>query len=204
MSRDDREDLAADANGVRLHYVREGSGPLVVLLHGWPQHSYCWRYAIPQLSPHCSVLAPDMRGYGLSDRPASGYDKRTMAGDIAALVRNLGYDRIAAIVGHDRGARVAHRLALDHPELVERLIVIDLVPTREVLRGMDFVRAKRYWHWFMHLQPDLPELFIGSHTREYLHSFFMYAYNRAPVEEALDVYVQTLKLPGTMRATLED
>jgi haloacetate dehalogenase len=196
--------IAQEANGVRLHYVREGEGPLVLLLHGWPQSSHCWRYVMPALAQHFTVIAPDMRGYGLSDKPRTGYDKRTMAADMKAFVNNLGFEKISVVVGHDRGARVSHRMGLDYPEVVERLAVIDLVPTREALRGMDFVMAQKYWHWFMHLQPDLPELFIRSHPREYLHTFFMHAYNRAPVDEALDEYVKSLLLPGAIRASLED
>ncbi len=100
----------AAVNGVRLHYVVEGEGPLVVLLHGWPQTWYCWRRVIaPLAAAGHTVLAPDLRGYGLSDKPPSGYDKRTMAGDVRALAGHLGHERIALLAGHDRGARVAHR-----------------------------------------------------------------------------------------------
>src|ERR687885_245800 len=91
-------------NGVRLHYVREGEGPLAVLLHGWPQTGSCWRKVVPALAERGMVVAPDLRGYGLSDKPASGYDKRTMAEDVRALARHLGHDRVALLVGHDRGA----------------------------------------------------------------------------------------------------
>jgi haloacetate dehalogenase len=121
----------ATVNGIRLHYALEGSGPLVVLLHGWPQTWYCWRKLIPALAgAGHTVLVPDLRGYGHSDKPPSGYDKRTMAEDVRALADHLGHRRIALLAGHDRGARVAHRYALDHPAEVERLAVLDVVPTR--------------------------------------------------------------------------
>ena len=108
----------AYVNGIRLHYVIQGSGPLLVLLHGWPQSWYQWRLIIPALAEHYTVIAPDLRGYGYSDKPAGGYDKRTMATDIHELVRSLGYNRIK-LVGHDRGARVSHRYGLDYPDEVE-------------------------------------------------------------------------------------
>jgi pimeloyl-ACP methyl ester carboxylesterase len=98
------------ANGIRQHYREAGSGPPVVLLHGFPETGYAWRHQIPALGPRYRVIAPDLRGYGETDKPASGYDKRTMAQDLVALLDGLGIDRIA-LVGHDRGARVASRFA---------------------------------------------------------------------------------------------
>ena len=133
----------AAVNGVRLHYLVEGEGPLVVLLHGWPQTWYCWRKVVaPLAAAGHTVLAPDLRGYGLSDKPPSGYDKRTMAGDVRALAGHIGHRRIALLAGHDRGARVAHRLALDHPGEVERLAVLDVVPTREMFTRPDATIAR--------------------------------------------------------------
>src|SRR5512132_1056900 len=101
----DREHGMAVVNGIRVHYVREGAGPPVVLLHGWPQTWFCWRLLMPLLAERFTLIAPDLRGYGLSDKPAGGFDKRTMAADVRALVHELGYERVA-LVGHDRGARV--------------------------------------------------------------------------------------------------
>ncbi|MGK5553907.1 alpha/beta fold hydrolase [Actinomadura kijaniata] len=192
-------------NGIRLHYVREGSGPLVVLLHGWPQTGLCWRAVLGPLAADHTVVAPDLRGYGLSDKPAGGYDKRQMAADMAALVQELGFGR-AAVVGHDRGARVAHRWALDRPDQVERLAVLDVVPTREMFRRLDASVAPGYWHWLFHLQPDLPERLVGNDVRGYLEFFFeRWTYNRHGLPaDAVDAYVRAFSRPGALRAGFDD
>jgi haloacetate dehalogenase len=200
----ERIDSCEDANGIRIHYVREGKGPLVLLLHGWPSYSHSWRRVIPLLSNEYTVVAPDIRGYGLTDKPEGGYDKKNQAIDMAELVKKLGFEKIAAVVGHDRGARVAQRLGLDYPQMVERMVLIDMIPTREALKGMDFKRAVLYWHWFLHVQQDLPELFILPNIRAYVNTFFQHAYNRAAVDESLDKYVEMLERPGTMRAIFTD
>src|SRR5687768_1052044 len=103
---------SARVGDVRLQYLRAGDGPLLFLLHGWPQTSYCWRLVMPELARSHTVIAPDLRGYGGSDKPPGGYDKRTLATDMSGLMRALGFE-VADVVGHDRGARVAHRWALD-------------------------------------------------------------------------------------------
>lgn len=192
-------------DGVRLHYTRAGSGPLLVLLHGWPQTSLCWRPVLADLAAEYTVVAPDLRGYGLSDKPVTGYDKRRMAADMAGLVQALGFDR-ASVVGHDRGARVAHRWALDRPEQVERLAVLDVVPTREMFRRLDASTASGYWHWLFHLQPDLPERLVGHDVRGYLEYFYeRWTYNRHGLSrEAVDAYVQAFSRPGALRAGFDD
>ncbi|MET9292271.1 alpha/beta hydrolase [Streptomyces sp. NPDC003077] len=195
----------AEVNGIRLHYTRAGSGPLLVLLHGWPQTSLCWRPVMGRLAATHTVVAPDLRGYGLTDKPTSGYDKRQMAADIAELVRELGFER-AAVVGHDRGGRVAHRWALDRPDQVEKLVVLDIVPTREMFRRLDASVASGYWHWLFHAQPDLPELLVGGNIRAYLEFFFeRWTHNRhglAP--DAVDAYVRAFSRPGALRAGFDD
>ncbi|MEU5022993.1 alpha/beta fold hydrolase [Streptomyces milbemycinicus] len=195
----------AQVNGVRLHYTRAGSGPLLVLLHGWPQTGLCWRPVLGELAAGHTVVAPDLRGYGLSDKPTTGYDKRQMASDIAELVRQLGFER-AAVVGHDRGARVAHRWALDHPDQVERLAVLDVIPTREMFRRLDASVAAGYWHWLFHMQPDLPELLVGNNVRAYLEYFFeRWTYNRHGLDpDAVDAYVRAFSRPGALRAGFDD
>ncbi|MES4900771.1 MULTISPECIES: alpha/beta hydrolase [unclassified Streptomyces] len=195
----------AQVNGIRLHYTRAGSGSLLVLLHGWPQTGLCWRPVLGELAAAHTVVAPDLRGYGLSDKPTTGYDKRRMASDIAELVRQLGFER-AAVVGHDRGARVAHRWALDHPDQVERLAVLDVIPTREMLRRLDASVAAGYWHWLFHLQPDLPELLVGNNVRAYLEYFFeRWTYNRHGLDpDAVDAYVRAFSRPGALRAGFDD
>lgn len=114
-------------NGMRIHYRTEGSGPPLVLLHGYPQSGHMWRKVLPALAERYTVFAPDLRGYGDSDKPADGFDKRTMASDLVELMSVLGHERFR-LAGHDRGARVSYRLALDHPEAVEQLILMDIVP----------------------------------------------------------------------------
>jgi haloacetate dehalogenase len=130
------------ANGIRQHYLEAGDGPVVVLLHGFSETSYAWRFQIPELAKKYRVIAPDLRRYGETDKPSSGYDKRTMATDLRELMRALNLSKIA-LVGHDRGARVATRFAKDHPEAVGRLVVMDNVPTRIVGRELDATKAKR-------------------------------------------------------------
>jgi haloacetate dehalogenase len=193
----------AVVDGLRVHYERAGSGPPVVLLHGWPQTSHCWRHVLPRLAERHTVIAPDLRGYGLTDKPVGGYDKRTMAADVSGLVRELGFERVS-VVGHDRGARVAHRWALDRPDEIERLVLLDVVPTRAMFRR-DMTVARGYWHWLFHLQPDLPELLVGDRVEEYLRWFFeRWTVDRAAVEEAVEHYVTAFRRPGALRAGFDD
>ncbi len=195
----------ATVDGVRLHYTIQGDGPLLVLLHGWPQTSHCWRAVIGELATRHTVLTPDLRGYGLSDKPVSGYGKRRMAADMAGLVTQLGFES-AAVVGHDRGGRVAHRWALDRPAQVSRLAVLDILPTREMFRRLDASVAGGYWHWLFHMQPDLPERLVGHDVRGYLEFFFeRWTYERAGLEpEAVDAYVRAFSRPGALRAGFDD
>lgn len=194
----------ARVNGIRMHYLRAGDGSPVVLLHGWPQTSYMWRKLIPALAARYTVIAPDLRGYGLTDKPPSGYDKRTMAADVRALAHELGFARVA-IVGHDRGARVAHRYALDHPDEVPRLVLLDVIPTRAMWQRLDLTLARGFWHWLFHLQPDLPELLVEGRVETYLRYFFeRWTYHRPPVEEAVPEYVRAYSRPGALRAGFAD
>jgi pimeloyl-ACP methyl ester carboxylesterase len=195
----------AEVGGIRLHYLRAGEGPAVVLLHGWPQTSHMWRGVMPALAERHTLIAPDLRGYGRSDAPPSGYDKRTTAGDVRALVRELGLGRVA-VVGHDRGARVAHRWALDHPEEVERVAMLDVIPTREVIRRFDATLAAGFWHWLFHMQPDLPEALVSGREAAYLEWFFeRWAWRRAAIDrESVEEYVRAFSRPGRLRAGFED
>jgi len=190
--------------GLRMHCRDRGKGPLVVLLHGWPQDSHCWRLVEPLLARRYRVVSPDLRGYGLTDKPAGGFDKRTMAADIAHLVESLGYRR-ARLVGHDRGARVAHRFALDHPELISHLAVLDVVPTLEMFRAGTPATARGYWHWLFHLNPDLPELLVTGRVEEYLRWFFeRWTVRREAVDQAVPHYVASFSRPGALRAGFDD
>ncbi|MEB3100068.1 alpha/beta fold hydrolase [Ferviditalea candida] len=192
-------------NGIRLNAWTGGNGKPLVLLHGYPQTAVMWRKIIPKLSENFSVVCPDLRGYGDSEKPRSGYDKRTMALDIKLLMETLGY-RQFSVVGHDRGGRVGHRLALDHPDSVDKLCVLDIVPTHTVFQQTTKELAAAYWHWFFFLVPDLPELMIGAKPEEFLRSaiFSLGCAAGAIEEEAMQEYIRTFKMPGTIRAVLED
>ena len=193
------------ANGIRQHYLDAGSGSPVVLLHGFPETSFAWRAQIPALSERHRVIVPDLRGYGGTDKPAAGYDKRTMANDLAALLDGLGIGRIA-LVGHDRGARVATRFAKDHPGRLDRLVVMENVPTRKVARRIDAKVARAYWFFFFHLVPDLPEALITGRESVWLRHFFSdWCYNPDTISgEAFDTYVRAYSAPGAIRGAMSD
>jgi haloacetate dehalogenase len=193
------------ANGIRQHYLEAGDGPAVVLLHGFPETSYAWRFQIPELAKKYRVIAPDLRGYGETDKPSSGYDKRTMATDLRELMRALNLSKIA-LVGHDRGARVATRFAKDHPEAVDRLVVMDNVPTRIVGRELDGTKAKGYWFFLFHLVPDLPEALIAGREDIWLRYYFSdWCFDPLTIQgEAFETYVKAYRAPGAIRGAMED
>jgi haloacetate dehalogenase len=199
------EQRAVRANGIRINAWLGGRGAPVVMLHGYPQTGQMWRKVAPRLLEDFTVVCPDLRGYGDSDKPRDGYDKRTMAQDIHLLMESLGHKRYA-VVGHDRGGRVAHRLALDHPDAVTKLCVLDIVPTHTVFRDTGRELAAAYWHWFFFQAPDLPELMIGSVPEAFLRYMFRALTFRAgAIEEAMiQEYLRAFTLPGTIRAGLED
>ena len=156
-----------DAGEAELLVRRGGAGPPVLLLHGHPRTSATWHRVAPRLvdAGH-TVVAPDLRGYGRSTgRPSTPdhrpYSKRATAGDLLTLMDRLGHDRFA-VVGHDRGAYVALRLALDHAARVTHLGVLDAVPISEALARCDATFAAAWWHWFFYAQPDTPERVIGA------------------------------------------
>jgi len=145
----------------------------VLLLHGYPQTHAMWHLLVPRLAEDFTVVAADLRGYGDSSKPFgeedhSTYSKRAMAGDQAAVMESLGLDSFA-VVGHDRGGRVAHRMALDYPDRVTKLAVLDIVPTRHIFETVGKELATAYYHWFFYIQPyDLPETLIGGNPSYYL------------------------------------
>jgi haloacetate dehalogenase len=167
------ESVDVEVDGVRLQARVGGSGPAVLLLHGFPQTSVMWHRVADRLGAAHTVVAPDLRGYGDSARPLSGddhaaYSFRAMAADGAGLMHALGHERFA-VVGHDRGARVAHRMGLDHPDAVERLAVLDIVPTRHVYANVDRRLATSYYHWFFFIQPgELAEHLMAGDPAWYL------------------------------------
>lgn len=169
----DFETATMATTGARIHVRTAGEGPGLLLLHGYPQTGAMWRHVAPALTETFTVVVPDLRGYGASEKPAGGapgelYAKRVMAGDQVEVMATLGFDRFA-VVGHDRGARVTHRMALDHPDRVTRAAVLDIIPTLEVFRTADERLARAYYHWFFLSQPfDLPERLIGAAPDFYL------------------------------------
>ena len=162
-----------EANGVSINVCRGGAGPPVLLLHGYPQTHVMWHRVAPVLAEHFTVVCPDLRGYGDSDKPPGGrdhaaYSKRTMAQDQLEVMGALGFERFA-VAAHDRGARVALRMALDHPDAVSRLAILDIVPTKTIYETIDKQRATTVWRYFFLIQPyDLPERLIGSAPEYYL------------------------------------
>lgn len=173
----DFQPLTIQRDGVTL-FARQGgpseSGrPPLLLLHGHPQTMAMWHRVAPTLAQHRRVVLMDLRGYGDSDRPPAGeastaYAKREMALDAVALMQSLGHERFA-VLAHDRGARVAHRLALDHPQAVTRLMLLDIAPTLAMYEGTTEAFARAYWHWFFLIQPaPLPERLIEADPAAYL------------------------------------
>lgn len=193
------------ANGIRQHYLDAGQGAPVILLHGFPETSYGWRHQIPALAAKYRVIAPDLRGYGETEKPYSGYDKRNMAVDIRELMRALDIDKVA-LVGHDRGARVATRFAKDHPEALDRLVVMDNVPTRIVAREFNARMARIYWFFMFHQIPDLPEIFITGREEQWLRQMFSeWSYNPHTITGAdFDTYLAAYRSPGAVRGALSD
>jgi haloacetate dehalogenase len=193
------------ANGIRINFWAGGSGPAVLLLHGYPQTAQMWHRIAPALCKDYTVVCPDLRGYGDSDKPAGGYDKKTMARDMHELMRALGHETYA-LVGHDRGARVGHRQALDYPDAVTKLCVLDIVPTHTLFMQTERQLAAVYWHWFFFQALDLPEVMIAAAPEPFLrHVFRSLAHRAGAIEEPLvREYLRAFMLPGTIRATLED
>jgi haloacetate dehalogenase len=201
------------ADGVAIRVRRAGGGPPVLLLHGYPQTHVCWHAVAPRLvAAGFTVVLADLRGYGDSAKPASTpdhatYAKRAMAADQVAVMRTLGFPRFR-IAGHDRGGRVAHRMALDHPDAVERIAVLDIAPTATMYARTDRAFATGYYHWFFLIQPaPLPERLIGADPEFYIrfklsawsqgeHAFF------APA--AVEEYVRCFSDPAAIAASCED
>lgn len=160
-------------NGVEIAFRQMGAGAPLLLVHGFPQSHAIWHRVAPRLAAQFRLVLPDLRGYGDSAKPPTTvdhapYSKRVMALDLVELMRSLGHERFS-VCGHDRGGRVAHRLALDHPDAVERTMVLDISPTRTMYERTTMEFAQAYYHWFFLIQPaPLPERLIGSDPLFYL------------------------------------
>lgn len=197
-------------NSIEINYRIAGSGPPLLLLHGYPQTHVIWHKIAPSLSKNFTVIASDLRGYGDSSKPPSdpkhkAYSKREMARDQVMLMKSLGYDNFH-LVGHDRGGRVGHRMALDYPETLLKMIVLDIAPTLTMYETTDLEFAKAYYHWFFLIQPfDLPEQLISSKPIAYLKKKFGQwgRDNSAFTSEAMDEYIRCFT-PETIHSSCED
>jgi haloacetate dehalogenase len=199
------------AEGVHIHARVGGSGPPLLLLHGHPQTHAIWHKVAPQLARHFTLVLADLRGYGDSAKPAgdaqhAAYSKRAMAADMRAAMRHLGHERFA-VLAHDRGARVAHRLALDHPGAVQRMALLDIAPTLAMYEQAGDAFARAYWHWFFLIQPaPLPERLIEADPAAYVRDVMgRRSAGLAPFDpRALAEYQRCLALPGAARGICED
>jgi len=196
-------------SGATIHTLAGGSGPPLLLIHGYPQTHVEWHKIAPRLAERFSVVMTDLRGYGDSSKPPDGdnhanYSKRAMALDQVEVMRALGHERFA-VVGHDRGARVAWRLAVEHPQRVTRAAVLDIVPLPYSSVTREF--ATQYFHWFFLIQPaPFPETLIGNNAEFYLRSRFFRPTGgtNAITEQALAEYLRCFRKPETIHATCED
>ncbi len=201
----------AELGDTAIAYDLGGNGPPLLLLHGYPQTRLIWRKLAPALAERFTVVAADLRGYGESGTPVSGrdhagYSKRAMAADMVALMRRLGHERFM-VAGHDRGGRVGHRMALDHPGRVQRLAVLDIAPTHHMYRSTDMAFARAYYHWFFLIQPyDLPERLIGADPEFFLRwTMRSWCKSEGAIEEAaMAEYARRFANPAVIHATCED
>jgi haloacetate dehalogenase len=198
-------------DGEHIHALVGGSGPPLLLLHGHPQTSAIWHKVAPALAQRFTLVLADLRGYGDSAKPAGDpahlrYSKRTMAADMLAVMQHLGHVRFS-VLAHDRGARVAHRLAADHPDAVLRMVLLDVAPTLAMYEKTTDAFARAYWHWFFLIQPaPLPERLIEADPAAYIRDVMgRRSAGMAPFDgRALAEYTRCLALPGTAHGVCED
>jgi len=200
-----------DTGEARIRVRHGGSGPPVLLLHGIPETHVMWHEVAPRLARDFSVVAADLRGYGDSSKPPTTpdhapYSKRAMACDQIEVMRQLGFETFS-VVGHDRGARCAYRMALDHPDRVHKLAVLDIVSTGDALRGANMSFAMDFWVWFFLAQPaDLPERIIGANPQAIL-DYMLDGWSAVPNAFPPDVraeYARTFSNPETIHAICEE
>ena len=203
--------LMIDTGEADIRVRRGGDGPPLLLLHGFPQTHVMWHKVAPRLARSFTVVAMDLRGYGESSKPPTDpdhtpYSKRAMARDCVAVMSRLGHDRFF-VAGHDRGGRCAYRLSADHPDRVERLAVLDIVPTGDALARADQSLAFAYWLWFFLAQPSpLPERLIGSDAAQFV-THLLDEWSGGPgaiTQDARAEYLRWLAAPGAIHAVCEE
>jgi len=197
-------------SGAEINLVTGGKGPPLLLLHGYPQTHLLWRRIAPRLAEEFTLVIPDLRGYGDSSKPPPGpdqiaYSKRALAQDQAETMSALGFDRFM-VAGHDRGARVAHRLVRDHAERIERVALLDIVPTLYRFETIDAKAARGSFHWFFLIQPGgLPERLIGAEAEFFLRHMLGLARHANRLEpEVFTEYLRCFEDPETIRATCDE
>jgi len=197
-----------ETSGATIRVRHGGTGPAVLLLHGNPQTSAMWRHVAARLMDDYTLICPDLRGYGFSSKPPAGpecvnYSKRAMALDMVEMMDALGHEQFF-LCGHDRGGRVAHRLAWDHADRVRKLCVLDIAPTREMYANTTDAFARAYWHWFFMILPaPEPERMMQADPD----TFWLARCAKNGTElfdEALDEYLTAFRDPETIRATCDD
>jgi len=211
MMFDQFKDVSATVDGVKIKAITGGAGPALLLLHGHPQTHAIWHKVAPALAAHFTLVITDLRGYGDSDKPEglpdhSNYSKRRLAQDQVDLMRSLGHETFA-VLGHDRGGRVAVRLALDHPDVVTKLLTLDVAPTLAMYEKTSFDFARAYWHWFFLVRPaPFPETLINADADLYLKQTIgaRSAGLKPFTPEAYAEYLRCLQLPGTAHGICED
>ena len=196
---------------ILISYQMGGSGPPLLLLHGFPQTKMIWHRVAPALAKHFTVIASDLRGYGASSKPQgladhSTYSKRAMASDQAQLMNALGFSHYG-VLGHDRGGRVAHRLALDYGKQVNKLMVLDISPTLAMYEQTSMQFASSYWHWFFLIQKaPIPETMIGANTEFFMKQFMggRHAGLSIFAPECWHEYILAMSDPACLHAMCED
>ena len=202
------EQRQIETSGTTINLVTGGSGPALLLLHGYPQSHVMWHKIAPMLADDFTVVVPDLRGYGDSGKPHGdpehlNYSKRAMAQDQVDVMQQLGHEEFL-LVGHDRGARVSHRLTKDHPQRVRKLMTLDIIPTHKMFQIVNKEMATNTYHWFFLIQPyDFPERVIGASADYFLRTRFQRG-NDAFTEEAVDEYARCFCDPAAIHATCED
>jgi haloacetate dehalogenase len=201
--------LTTKTSGATINFVSAGSGPPLLLLHGYPQTHIEWRKIAPQLSKKFTVVAADLRGYGDSSAPPdgenhAGYSKRAMAQDQVDVMASLGFQKFS-VVGHDRGGRVAHRMALDHPDRITKLAILDIIPTYKFFHSVTNELATVNFHWWFLIQErPLPETMLANSGDAWLKSRFGRMPASALSSDAFAEYLRCFQRPASIHASCED